>query len=53
MLLAEALAEVNAELFNSWHLARANPEAFKAQKTGAERVIRKAEALLTSEEIGV
>jgi len=49
-LLSEALKAVNEELFKSWHLAKSQPDVFKAMQRGSETVIRRAEALLTAED---
>lgn len=45
-LLKEAERQLNEELFKSWHLARSNPDVWKAKRQGAEDFRLRATRLL-------
>lgn len=42
----QAMALTDEDLRKSWHLARSNPDAFKAMRQGALMLQRKFESLL-------
>jgi plasmid stabilization system protein ParE len=47
MALDQALADLDREAMASWFAARANPEAWKSYRKGAEAMKLRAAALLT------